>query len=203
MDAAVLASGRGDAMIFDDREPEAAQRRRRAEDGGAWDMGGAMTGKRARARWGAAAVAAALTAMTATTPATAQEDFTCAAAVVVPDQFLQGYAQTRVAPGGGLEIALNDARGGIGLGQQTKEWLFARQCHLAGLAGDAPEVGRGGGVIFSLLEHREADCAAFAELGAKYASQPTAMTVVTRDIESPDFWDGTLGQFREVAPDAC
>ncbi|MEM9726489.1 MAG: hypothetical protein AAF909_13655, partial [Pseudomonadota bacterium] len=137
------------------------------------------TGAASRPRFAiwAAAAALLLGSGAAPSPAQAAGPYQCAAAATAPDDFLQGFALTRMAPGGGVEIAVNELRGGVGLRQETKFWLFERQCHLASLAGADPQTGRGGGVLYPLIQHRNADCAAFAALRKRYAGRPNARNV--------------------------
>lgn len=134
--------------------------------------------------------------------ASAAADYTCPNASVAPDDFIQGFALTRRS-GGGLEIAVNELRGGIGLSAETKLWLFQRQCHLASLAGANPETDGAGVVIFQLIQHRAADCAAFAAARNAYGGRPGAMRAIERDLARPDFWNNTLGPLRPVSASSC
>lgn len=156
---------------------------------------------------GKSTVMAAALAAAGLAGAARAQDFKCDNGVgAAADTYIQSFAVARQAVGGGVEIAVNEERAGVGLGRQTKEWLFARQCILAANAGASPQVDNLGLVQFSPIEHREADCAAFQRIVQLYNGQTNALSVIDRDIlgaQRGTYWDQSLGQQRTISSEAC
>lgn len=153
-------------------------------------------------RAGAAALAAFLAA---SAPAAAQQ---CASGLevrVVQDTLIQAYALARRGAGGD-EIAVNDQTGGVGLGRQTLEWLFERQCVLLEIGGDTAVANAAGVLEFSLIQHQEADCMAFQRVADANDGRRNALTVIDRDVSAAargSYWDASLGQLRNISSDYC
>lgn len=123
---------------------------------------------------------------------------------VVDDGLIRAYALVR-ARGGAVEIAVNDAAA-AGLGRQTKAWLFERACILAARAGGDPATDPRGTVVFSLIDHQDADCEAFQRVAARDAGARNALSVIDRDVSAKargSYWDDGMGELRSVAADDC
>ena len=139
-----------------------------------------------------ASCAFAILGFAVATPATAAESFNCPGVTVTRDEGAPAFAMARGAAGGGVEIAVNAFSGGIGLSEETKFWLFARQCFLARQGGEARKA--------PAILHLKADCVAFDEVRKRFKKGPGAVAAVESDLEISNYWDPSLGEPRRVSP---
>lgn len=150
---------------------------------------------------------AAAAALTTAAPAAAQTELACADAAVevVEDAFTPAFAIVRAGPNG-LQIAVNSTRAGLGLGRQTKDFLLARACALAAAAGDNPRLRPDGTVDYTLIQHQEADCAAYKAIAEQASGGRNALNVIDRDVSVQSrgtYWDAGMGQPRNLSAEFC